>query len=98
MQQQLQRQQQQQQHWAGPLEIGAHEVEKTKTLGKGSFGVVYAGKCRAQDVAIKVLFKQDFDPKALAAFKREIEIMRFVRSFVRSFFLSPSSSLSLSSL
>ena len=43
---------------------------------KGSFGKVYAGKCRQKDVAVKVLQKQDFDQKTLQAFRHEVEVMR----------------------
>src|SRR5688572_18467975 len=41
----------------------------------GSFGVVYGGKCRQKDVAVKMLQKQDFDQKTLAAFRHEVDVM-----------------------
>ncbi len=43
----------------------------------GSFGIVYAGKCRQKDVAVKVLLNQNLDEKTLRSFKREVEIMRY---------------------
>jgi len=59
----------------GPPEIDPSEIEKHHVMGDGSFGTVYAGKCRQKDVAIKVLLKQDFDEKALQAFRHEVEVM-----------------------
>lgn len=53
------------------------EIEKTAVLGDGSFGTVYQGRCRSKDVAVKVLHKQDLDAKTLAAFRKEVEILRF---------------------
>eukprot|EP01114_Cavostelium_apophysatum_P012082 TRINITY_DN2680_c0_g1_i2.p1 TRINITY_DN2680_c0_g1~~TRINITY_DN2680_c0_g1_i2.p1 ORF type:complete len:334 (-),score=76.92 TRINITY_DN2680_c0_g1_i2:726-1727(-) len=60
---------------AGPPEIDPTEVEKAGVLGDGSFGTVYAGKCRQKDVAVKVLLKQDFDEKTLQAFRHEVDLM-----------------------
>lgn len=42
----------------------------------GSFGTVYAGKCRQKDVAVKFLLKQDYDEKTLQTFRNEVEVMR----------------------
>jgi serine/threonine protein kinase len=50
-------------------------MEFHEQIGSGSFGAVYAGKCRQKDVAIKVLAKQDFDEKTLEAFRHEVGIM-----------------------
>lgn len=61
----------------GPPEIGAQEVEKFSVLGDGSFGTVYRGRCRAKDVAVKVLHKQDLDQKTLATFRQEVQIVRY---------------------
>jgi len=60
---------------SGPPEIDPSEIEKTRVLGDGSFGTVYAGKCRQKDVAVKVLLKQDYDEKTLQAFRHEVEVM-----------------------
>lgn len=59
----------------GPPEIDPSEIERGAVLGDGSFGTVHKGKCRQKDVAVKVLLKQDFDEKALQAFRHEVEVM-----------------------
>eukprot|EP01104_Vermistella_antarctica_P019284 TRINITY_DN7489_c0_g1_i1.p1 TRINITY_DN7489_c0_g1~~TRINITY_DN7489_c0_g1_i1.p1 ORF type:complete len:517 (+),score=149.34 TRINITY_DN7489_c0_g1_i1:57-1553(+) len=58
----------------GPI-IDPDEIELQELIGEGCFGRVYRGKCRAQDVAIKVPKKQDIKKKKLEAFLREVEIM-----------------------
>jgi len=60
---------------SGPPEIGPGEVEKLGVLGDGSFGTVYRGRCRSQEVAIKVLHRQDLDEHSLNAFRKEVEIV-----------------------
>jgi len=59
----------------GPPEISPNEMEKTGVIGDGSFGTVFKGRCRSQEVAIKVLHRQDLDEQALTAFRKEVEIM-----------------------
>lgn len=61
---------------SGPPEISPQEIEKMGVLGDGSFGTVYKGRCRSQDVAVKVLHKQDLDEHSLNAFRKEVEIVR----------------------
>eukprot|EP01125_Pyxidicula_operculata_P000455 TRINITY_DN10484_c0_g1_i1.p1 TRINITY_DN10484_c0_g1~~TRINITY_DN10484_c0_g1_i1.p1 ORF type:complete len:491 (+),score=105.96 TRINITY_DN10484_c0_g1_i1:110-1582(+) len=56
-------------------EISPTEIEKTEVIGSGSFGKVYRGKCRGQNVAIKILLKQHISDEDLATFKREVAIM-----------------------
>jgi len=60
---------------SGPPEIDPVEIEKNRVLGDGSFGTVYAGKCRQKDVAVKFLLKQDYDEKTLQTFRNEVEVM-----------------------
>jgi serine/threonine protein kinase len=62
--------------YLGP-EIGPKEIEKKEQIGLGSYGIVYKGKCRGKDVAIKVPHKPIKDPKILEKFKEEAKIMRY---------------------
>ena len=70
----------------GPPEINSTEIETLSILGDGSFGTVRRGRCRAKDVAVKVLHEQNLDDKALASFRKEVEIVRLV-NFVIYFFI-----------
>ena len=44
-------------------------------LGKGSFGRVFTGRCRGQEVAVKIPAKQALSAKDLQAFRHEVLMM-----------------------
>lgn len=52
------------------------ERVSTHSLSLFTFSV-HRGKCRGQDVAVKLLHRPIVDEKNLAAFKREVAIMRY---------------------
>jgi hypothetical protein len=54
-----------------------HEVSKGQELAQGSFGTVYRGWCRGQEVAIKELNADTLDGDTLESFRKEVAIMRF---------------------
>eukprot|EP01100_Stratorugosa_tubuloviscum_P013771 TRINITY_DN708_c0_g3_i1.p1 TRINITY_DN708_c0_g3~~TRINITY_DN708_c0_g3_i1.p1 ORF type:complete len:542 (+),score=245.95 TRINITY_DN708_c0_g3_i1:107-1732(+) len=58
----------------GPPEIQPGEIEYGRKIGGGNFGEVFRGTCRGKEVAVKKLFKQALNEKALAEFKKEVEI------------------------
>jgi len=55
--------------------IQPDEVKLEKELGKGSFGTVYAGVCRSQKVAIKLLHDQHIEESVLETFRNEVTIL-----------------------
>ncbi len=57
----------------GAPDICQDEVTLGKHLGSGSFGEVYAGKCRGKDVAVKKL-KVALQGDALETFQHEVDI------------------------
>lgn len=59
-------------------EIDPTEIEFTEKdfLGQGSFGRVYAGRCRGKRVAVKVPLKQDLSEKELEDFRQEVILMK----------------------
>eukprot|EP01091_Cochliopodium_minus_P011341 TRINITY_DN3184_c0_g1_i1.p1 TRINITY_DN3184_c0_g1~~TRINITY_DN3184_c0_g1_i1.p1 ORF type:complete len:556 (+),score=146.55 TRINITY_DN3184_c0_g1_i1:2-1669(+) len=61
---------------SGPSEIPENEIQYdiNEVLGTGTFGRVVKGKCREVEVAIKIPNKQNFTPKQLEAFKKEMSI------------------------
>lgn len=62
-------------------ELDPSEIELGSELGSGAFGVVYKGKLRGKDVAIKKIKLDDSDPQALDQFRMECTIMRFAIRF-----------------
>lgn len=60
-------------------ELSSNDIILGRTLGKGAFGVVYAGKLHGKEVAVKKLLAAEIDQEALAAFKHEVDIMNKLR-------------------
>ena len=58
--------------------IEAEELEYGVQIAQGE-GLIYRGRCRGQDVAMKK-FNQDLDEAALEHFKREVQILERLRS------------------
>ncbi len=55
------------------------EINLLKELGRGQFGVVYKGKWRLQDCAIKVIPSERLGEKELREFRDEITLMASIR-------------------
>eukprot|EP01118_Nematostelium_gracile_P018804 TRINITY_DN8497_c0_g1_i1.p1 TRINITY_DN8497_c0_g1~~TRINITY_DN8497_c0_g1_i1.p1 ORF type:complete len:462 (-),score=77.47 TRINITY_DN8497_c0_g1_i1:4-1389(-) len=60
-------------------DIQYSELHLEKELGRGAFGIVYRGKWRFQDVAVKHLLNQKMTEKELAEFKSECQLMMNLR-------------------
>lgn len=60
-------------------EIEYPSLQLGKELGRGAFGVVFRGKWRLQDVAIKQLHQQSMDEAQLKEFRDEIDLMMNLR-------------------
>jgi serine/threonine protein kinase len=64
---------------AGPPEIDVRELKfdvQSDLIGEGTYGKVYRGMCRGQQVAIKVPQQQNLSEQQLADFRNEVAIMR----------------------
>jgi len=65
----------------GPPEIRSDEVTLLQELGAGAYGKVYLGKCREQQVAVKVLHKQAMDAKVMEAHREEVRLVHLNCAF-----------------
>jgi serine/threonine protein kinase len=65
---------------SGPPEILPDEItyEDSDLMGHGSFGSVYKGRCRGQEVAVKVPKKQKLTMAELTSFRNEVKIMSLI--------------------
>lgn len=72
------------------------ELVLQEKIGKGNFGVVWKGKCRGVDVAIKKLHAESFDPNTLEEIKKEVALMTYALSLfiVASFLICQASTSS----
>jgi len=60
-------------------EIDFNEIHLEKELGRGAFGIVYRGKWRLQDTAVKLLLNQQMTAKELEEFRAESTLMMDLR-------------------
>ncbi|KAL6073760.1 hypothetical protein QOT17_004758 [Balamuthia mandrillaris] len=63
-------------------ELDFDELEISREIARGSFGIVYFGKFRGTEVAIKKLLNQKLTKKELDEFSSEINVMKCVLSFL----------------
>jgi len=59
----------------GAYEIGSHEIETFEMIGRGGYAVVYRGRCRGEEVAVKILQSKDLRDDTRREFMAEVKIM-----------------------
>lgn len=57
-------------------EISPEEITFGNLLGKGAFSKVYQGKCRGQEVAVKIFEGAKNDEQELESIREEVKVMR----------------------
>lgn len=63
----------------GVIDNSLLKVDITRELGRGGFGVVYKGKYRGKDAAVKELLIKELSPNAQKEFESEAKIMLQLR-------------------
>ncbi|EDR29324.1 serine-threonine protein kinase, putative [Entamoeba dispar SAW760] len=64
---------------AKSIKLDYEEFEKTKVIGEGSFGIVFLGKYRGVDVAIKQTKNFTWPEDVVEAFRKEVQMMDKMR-------------------
>ena len=66
---------------AGSWNVSRAQIQNIskKQIGNGAWGMVYSGKFRGQDVAIKIAHPEIFHESTVAMLKREVMIMSHIR-------------------
>jgi len=63
------------------------DISKEKQIGEGSFGVVFRGKFRGEDVAVKQMKEVGASEESLDEFKKEVQMLdKFRCAFIVHFF------------
>ncbi|KAL9270095.1 putative serine/threonine-protein kinase SIS8 [Drosera capensis] len=60
-------------------EIHWEDIQLGEEIGQGSYSVVYRGLWNGSDVAVKILFANDYNDGTLLGYNKEIRIMRTLR-------------------
>eukprot|EP00027_Filamoeba_sp_ATCC50430_P018551 CAMPEP_0168567218 /NCGR_PEP_ID=MMETSP0413-20121227/14878_1 /TAXON_ID=136452 /ORGANISM="Filamoeba nolandi, Strain NC-AS-23-1" /LENGTH=511 /DNA_ID=CAMNT_0008599375 /DNA_START=169 /DNA_END=1704 /DNA_ORIENTATION=+ len=60
-------------------ELDSSEIKLLEKIGKGSYGVVYKGRLRGKEVAVKKLYESKLDENTMDSFKKEVAIMSKLR-------------------
>lgn len=63
-------------HVKNSIEYSELQIDRNNAIGRGGFGVVYRGKWRAIDVAVKEIKKEMISKDELVSFIEEAEIMK----------------------